>query len=86
MALFRKYGETTFSQDYDSDVSMMEVCRNIRKETTREGYGRQLDVLDRLISCKREEDCKIFKLRDMHQLKASIYLILGEYETSIAEF
>ena len=39
-----------------------------------------------MISTKTEEDCKIFKLRDMHQLKGSIYLILGEYKAASREF
>lgn len=36
---------------------------------------------------KNEEvECKIFKLRDMHQIKASIYLLMSEYEKSLYEF
>ncbi len=35
---------------------------------------------------KREEDCKIFKLRDMHQIRASIFLLLEDYQQAITEF
>ena len=63
--------------DYASDVKIMEICRTVRKDTVTEEYGKLLAQLDKLISQKTDEDCKIFKVRDMHQLKASIYLILG---------
>lgn len=33
-----------------------------------------------------ENECKIFKLRDMHQIRASIYLLLGEFEKGLLEF
>lgn len=39
-----------------------------------------------LLENKKEDECKIFKLRDMHQIKASIYLILKEYQQAIKEF
>jgi len=55
----------------------MEICKKIRKNTTAETYAAQIDMIDKLVSTKNEDDCKIFKLRDMHQLKASILLLLG---------
>ena len=64
----------------------MEICKKIRKHTTPEIYANQIEIIDRLVSSKNEEDCKIFKLRDMHQLKASILLLLGEYQAAIREF
>jgi hypothetical protein len=44
---------------------------------------RHIARLDQLLSAKKEDDCKIFKLRDMHQIKASIYLILKDYHQAI---
>lgn len=40
--LFKRYGELSYSSEYESDMKMMEVCSNIRKGSEREVYGRQL--------------------------------------------
>ena len=75
--LFKKYSEVSYNKDYDSDVVIMYVCKKIRKDTDPQTYLGQIELLDKLLSSKNEEECKIFKLRDMHQLKASIFLLLG---------
>lgn len=81
--LFKKYCEISYSTEYESDVAIMEICKLVRKQTTPQIYAQLIEKLDRLISTKNEDECKIFKLRDMHQLKASILLLLGEYQASI---
>ena len=65
---------------------MMEICKNIRKGTDSEIHVSNIEDLEKMLSMKTEEDCKIFKLRDMHQLKGSIYLLLGEYQVAAREF
>ena len=84
--LFKRYCETSYATDYKSDVTMMEICKNIRKGTDSEIHVSNIEDLEKMLSMKTEEDCKIFKLRDMHQLKGSIYLLLGEYQVAAREF
>lgn len=86
MPLFRKYGELSYNNEYESDVEIIEICRRIKKDTPKETYLAQIEQLNKLIARKNEDDCKIFKMRDMHQIKASIYLLLGEHQQSIREF
>ena len=86
MPLFRQFTEMTATHDYDSDIVMMEVCQTIRGETSREELCEWIGKIDDVLEGKKEEECKIFKLRDMHQLKASIYLILQEYDSAEVEF
>lgn len=86
LPLFRQHAEMAHSGDYQSDITMMEVCGGIRASTTPEEYLDWISKVDEVLEAKKEEDCKIFKLRDMHQLKASIYLLLGEYDQAEMEF
>ena len=65
---------------------MMEICKSIRKDTDPEVHVGSIEKLEKMLSSKTEDDCKIFKLRDMHQLKGSIYLLLGEYQVAAREF
>lgn len=45
-----------------------------------------LQKIDNIIEDFKEEDSKIFKLRDLYQLKGSIELILGNYDNSLTQF
>jgi tetratricopeptide (TPR) repeat protein len=86
ITLFKKYGELSYNYEYEGDVAIMEICRRIKKGTGREEYQRHLEKLGQLVAMKREDDCKIFKLRDMHQIRASIFLLLNDYQQAITEF
>lgn len=40
--LFKKYCDLSYSSEYESDVSMMEICKAIRKETPLEQYPKHI--------------------------------------------
>lgn len=43
-------------------------------------------LIDRLVKIEegfREEDSKIFKIRDLHQIKGSIFLIMSHYDSAL---
>ena len=66
--------------DFKNDVELIKVCSlKINESESLISYRRTLDLVQSIISeiKNEEEQCKIFKLRDMHQIKASIYLLLG---------
>jgi hypothetical protein len=33
--LFKKYGELSYNYEYESDIAIMEICRNIKKNTSK---------------------------------------------------
>lgn len=64
------------------DIELIEICSHqINQKSSLDEYRDKLKSIQKMIEgIKNEEaECKIFKLRDMHQIKASIYLLMGEY-------
>ena len=58
------------------------------EQTTVSEFEEKLEWIQGLIDKVHQEnlECKIFKLRDMHQIRASIFLLLGLFDKSLEEF
>ena len=89
LQLFQKYEEQNFTNEFKNDVKLIKISSQQMTEcSTPESYHLILKEVQSMIDSIKNEDeeCKIFKLRDMHQIKGSIYLLLGDFEESLKEF
>jgi hypothetical protein len=62
------------------------VCRSIKAGLTDGELSNLIERLRNVLKSKNEDECKIFKFRDMHQVIGSIYLLQGDYKKSIEAF
>ena len=67
---------------------MIKICMKITDKTTSEEMLSLLNILVELESEieDEEKDCKIFKLRDIHQIKGSLCMLLGRFGEALSEF
>lgn len=89
LTLFRKLALQSSSDLYKNDVEMIKICcQQITESSTKLSYEKNLASIEAIIESIIDEEiqCKIFKVRDFHQVRGSIYLLMGMYEPCIAEF